>query len=83
MYTLFFLLLCILVGFYKIGELDEEIGRLLGLATGCIICIVALVFPAGYLRVGLYAVGGFVFLTVYKIIRGMAGNDKDETEPRD
>jgi len=83
MYTVFFFLLCILVGFYKIGELDNEIGSLLGLATGILICAVALIFPGSYLRIGLYAIFGFGFLTVYKVIRGMTGNRKNKTEHRD
>jgi len=78
MYTMFFLLLCILVGFYKMGELDSEIGSLLGLVTGIVICAVALVFPGSNWRIGLYAICGIAFLTLYKVIRGMSG--KDETD---
>jgi len=83
MYTVFFFLICVLFGFYKIGELDSEIGSLLGLTTGIVICAVVLIFPGSYLRIGLYAICGFGFLTGYKIIRGMAGNEKDETEHSD
>ena len=76
MYMVLFFFICILVIFYKIGEIDNEIGSLLGLATGILICAVALVFPGGYLRLGLYVLCGFGLLTVYKIVRSMGGKSK-------
>jgi len=65
-YTYIAISFCLLVGSYKIGELDEEIGRVLGLGAGVLVLLANHFFPGGYLRLGLYAVGGFVLLTGYK-----------------
>jgi hypothetical protein len=83
MYIGFFFSLCVLIAFYKIGEFDDEIGRLLGFATGLLICVASLVYSAGLLRIVLYAICGFFFLTVYKILRGLTGHHKHESGHRD
>jgi hypothetical protein len=61
--------ICLLVVFYQIGEFDEEIGNPLGLITGVIVVAADLLFPGGYLRLGLYAIGGIALLTIYKMVR--------------
>ena len=73
-YTSIAIWICILVVFYKIGELDQEIGTPLGLATGALVLGASLIFPGGYLRIGLYAVAGFALLTIYKMVRGSLGS---------
>jgi hypothetical protein len=79
-YTYIAISLCLVVGFYKIGELDEEIGWALGLGTGVLVLVFDHFFPAGYLGLGLYAVGGFILLTVYKVVRGVIESKNPRTE---
>ena len=79
-YTYIAISLCLLVGFCKIGELDDEIGRSLGLGTGVLVLAVNHFFPGGYLGLGLYAVGGFILLTVYKVIRGVTETRSPRTD---
>jgi len=43
-YTHFAIAICIIVGFYKIAEIDEEIGNPLGLTVGALV-ILADFFP--------------------------------------
>ena len=81
-YTYIVISFCILVGFFKIGDLDEGIGWALGLGTGVLVLALNHFIPGGYLGLGLYAIGGFVFLTVYKIIRGMHGTKDGDSEQR-
>ena len=83
MYTGFFFSPCILIFFYKMGQYDNEIGTILGFATGLLICAASFVYPGGFLRTVLYAVCGFVFLTLYKILIGMAYRRKQNTGHRD
>lgn len=59
----------VLVTFYRIGELDDEIGSPLGLATGVLVVGLCLVVSGGVGQIVLFAVGGFVLLTIYKIVR--------------
>jgi hypothetical protein len=66
--VLSFILVC---AFYKIGQLDEEIGWVLGLAAGVLVLILNHFWPGGYTGLALHAVGAFALLTVYKIVRGM------------
>jgi len=86
-YTYIAISFCLLVGFYKIGELDEEIGRALGLGAGVLVLLINHFLPGGYLRLGLYAVGGFALLTAYKIIRGTTEtrgtNENEDAEHQD
>ena len=70
-YTFIAIAALILITFFKVGDLDDEIGNPVGLAAGVLVVGLALVFPGGYLRIVLYAVGGFLLLTVYKIARSM------------
>jgi len=85
-YTYIAIAFCLLVGFYKIGELDEEIGWVLGLAAGVLVLLANHFFPGGYLRLGLYAIGGFALLTVYKIVRSTterrSTDEKEDAEHR-
>lgn len=83
MYIGFFFSLCILIFFFKIGQYDSEIGAVLGFCTGLLICVASLVYSASFLRMVLYAICGFVFLTVYKILRGMLDNNKQKTGHRE
>ena len=73
-YTLILLWACILVGFYRIGKIDKEIGNPLGLATGALVLCASLIFRGGYLGGGLCAVAGLAFLTVCKIVRRTLGS---------
>ncbi|UCD52028.1 MAG: hypothetical protein JSW27_05195 [Phycisphaerales bacterium] len=63
-----FILLC---GFFKIGQIDEEIGWVISLAVGILVLILNHYWPGGYGGLALHAVGGFVLLTIYKIVRGL------------
>lgn len=81
-YTYIAIALCLFVGFFKTGDLDEEIGWGLGLGTGVLVLVVNHFLPGGYLRLGLYAVGGFVLLTLYKIIRDLPESKKNRTQER-
>ncbi len=71
-YTYLAISLCLLVVFFKIGDLDREIGWAVGLGTGFIVLALNHFFPGGYLGLVLYSVGGLILLTIYKIIRGRA-----------
>ena len=86
-YTYIAISFCLLVGFFKLGDLDEEIGWGLGLGTGIVVLVLNHFFPGGYLGLGLYAVGGFVLLTAYKVIRGMpktqSHKHEEDVEQRD
>ncbi len=70
-YTYIAISLCFLVAFYKLGTLDEEIGWGLGLGTGILVVLLNYFFAGGYLGLVVHAIGGFVVLTVYKIIKAM------------
>lgn len=70
-----FFLLC---AFYKMGQIDEEIGWAVGLAIGVLALIGNHFWPGGYAGLALHAVVGFVLLTIYKIVRGMM--DKRDPE---
>lgn len=71
-----FILLC---GFFKMGQLDEEIGWVIGLAAGLLVLILNHYWPGGYGGLLLHAIGGFVLLTVYKVVLGL--KDKRNPEP--
>jgi len=58
-----------LVFFFKIGDLDEEIGNPLGLATGVLVVAACLVIPGGLLKIFLCAIGGLALLTIVKMAR--------------
>jgi hypothetical protein len=77
MYIGMFFLICILVVFYRIGQFDNEIGSFLGLSTGILVCAITLITHGSYLSMVLYSLGGFGFLTAYKILRDMTGNKKN------
>lgn len=69
-YTDIAIAIVIIVGFYKIGAIDKEIGNPLGVATGILVVAAYFLFPGGYLSLGLYALAAFVLLTIYKMVRG-------------
>ena len=85
-YTYIAISLCVLVGFNKLGDLDDDIGWGLGLGTGVIVLVLNHFLPGGYLGLGLYAVGGVILLTIYKIVRDLAETKSqekgDDTGPR-
>ena len=68
-YTSIAMAIFVLVCFYKIGDLDEQIGNPLGLVAGALVVAASIFFPGGWLRLGSYAIGGIVFLTIYKAVR--------------
>jgi hypothetical protein len=79
-YTYIAISFCLLVGFFKIGGLDDEIGWGLGLGTGILALVLNHFFIGGYFGLVLYAIGGIVLLTVYKIIKAMPKKtDNDDT----
>ena len=86
-YTYIAISFCLLLVFFKMGELDEDIGWALGLGAGLMVLLTNHFFPGSYLRLGLYAVGGFALLTVYKIVRSMperrSSDEEEETEHRE
>lgn len=75
-YTYVMLSFFLLCGFWKMGQIDEDIGWAVGLAFGLLALIGNHYWPGGYAGLALHAVVGFVLLTIYKIVRGM-------TEKRD
>lgn len=77
-YTYIAISFCLLVGFFKIGDFDEEIGWALGLGAGVLALVLNHFFIGGYLGLALHAVGGFALLTIYKIIKAMP--DKKEED---
>ncbi len=86
-YTYVAIAFCLVVVFFKMGQMDEEIGWVLGLGAGVLVLLMDHFFPGGYLRLGLYAVGGFALLTVYKIARSATerrdSNEEENTDRRD
>jgi hypothetical protein len=68
-----FFLLC---AFTKIGQIDEEIGWVIGLAFGILALILNHYWPGGYGGLALHAVLGFVLLTIYKVVRGLTERRK-------
>ena len=68
-YTSIAIAICLLVVFYQIGELDEDIGNPLGLLIGILVVAAVILFPGGYVRLALYAIAGFALLTLYKMVR--------------
>jgi hypothetical protein len=88
MYFIYFSIpACVLYAFFKIGDLDDEIGGALGLGTGMMVLVLHFLVPGGYVGLVLYSVGGFILLTIYKILRGLSkkkGRKTDEDfEQRD
>jgi len=83
-YTYIMLSFFLLCAFYKMGQIDEEIGWAIGLAFGVLALILNHFWPGGYAGLALHAVGGFVLLTVYKIVRGLTEtrnpNQEDDAE---
>jgi hypothetical protein len=78
-YTYIAISFILLYGFFKIGQLDKEIGWVIGLAVGILVLILNHFWPGGYGGLFLHGVGGFVLLIVYKIVRGMT--EKRDPEP--
>ena len=70
-YTYIAISFCLPVAFSKLGSFDEEIGWGLGLGTGVFALVLNHFFIGGYLGLVLYAIGGIILLTIYKIIRAM------------
>ena len=82
-YTYIAIILCVLVLFFKIGELDKEIGWAIGLGTGLLVLVLDYFLPGGFLGLVLYALGGYALLTVYKILRSLperGGKNCDDNE---
>ena len=63
--------ICVLYAFFKVGDIDDEIGGALGLGTGMVVLLLHFFVPGGYVGLVLYSVGGFILLTIYKILRGL------------
>jgi len=59
----------IVLVFSKIGQADEEIGWVFGLAGGFLVLILNHFWPVGYGGLILHAVLVFALLTGYKIVR--------------
>ena len=77
-YTYIAISLCLLVGFFKLGDLDEEIGWALGLGAGLLALVLNHFFIGGYFGLALYAIGGVVLLTAYKIVKAMPGKTSED-----
>ena len=71
--ALSFILLC---AFFKIGQIDEEIGWVIGLSVGILALILNHYWPGGCRGLALHAVLGFVLLTLYKVVCGLAERRK-------
>jgi len=79
-YTYIAFSLCLLVGFFKIGDLDDEIGWALGLGAGVLALVLNHFFIGGYLGLLVHAIIAFVLLTIYKIIRGLPETKKQSDD---
>ncbi len=60
----------VLCVFFKIGQLDDEIGIIIGVSAGILTLILNHYWLGGYLGLLLNALIVFALLTVYKIARG-------------
>ena len=69
-YTYLFVGFLVVCAFGKVGQIDEEIGLFLGASVGVVAVLLNHWWPGGYGGLVLNVVGGFVLLTVYKIVRG-------------
>jgi hypothetical protein len=79
-YTYVAISFCLLVGFFKIGSFDEEIGWAIGLAAGLLALVLNHFFIGGYFGLALHAIGGFVLLTAYKILKAMPGKSGKDND---
>ena len=77
-YTYLAFSFCLLVVFVKIGELDKEIGWAIGLGTGVLALVLNHYFIGGCFGLAIYGVGGFVLLTVYKIIKPVPDKTRND-----
>ena len=66
-YTGIAIVICVLVGFWKIGELDEDLTTTQGLIVGALVVLVQSFFPRGYLFLALYVFLGVAVLTICKV----------------
>jgi len=73
----------LLYAFTKMGQIDEEIGWVIGLSFGILALILNHYWPGGCGGLVLHAVGGFVLLTIYKTICGLTErrHRKEEDDP--
>ena len=69
---------CLLVVFFKLGDLDGEIGWGLGLGTGVLALVLNHFFIGGNFGLVLYAIGGIVLLTVFKTIKSMPNKTRND-----
>jgi hypothetical protein len=58
--------------------LYKEIGWAIGLGTGVLALVLNHFFIGGCLGLALYAIGGFVLLTVYKIIKPVPDKTRND-----
>jgi len=77
-YTYLFFGLLVVVGFGKMGQIDEEIGLFVGVSVGVLAVLVNHWWPGGYKGLAINVVVGFVVLTVYKIVREGIGRRRPE-----
>ncbi len=83
-YTYVAFAFALLVVFFKIGQLDEEIGLVIGLSAGILALILNHYWPRSYGGLLLHGLGMFALLTVYKIIQGhWQTRDSDQEEDSD
>lgn len=68
-YTYIAFSFCLIVRFFKLGDLDDEIGWALGLGAGVLALVLNHFFIVGYLGLFLHGILGFVLLTAYKMIK--------------
>jgi len=73
----------LLYAFTKIGQADEEIGWVIGLAFGILALILNHYWPGGYGGLALHAVLGFVLLTLYKVVRDLTERRAPSQQPEE
>jgi hypothetical protein len=77
-YTYLVIAFFLVLGFTKMGQMDEEIGWVLGLSGGFFVLILNHYWPGRYWGLALHAVVVFALLTAYKIVRGLWENRPPE-----
>ena len=82
-YTGFAIALVIVVLFYKFGDLDDDLNPVLSMGVGGIVIGLQYLYPAGWLRLGLYILFGIAVLAAYKgIVQYKKGHDSQKPPPK-
>ncbi len=81
-YIGFAIALVIVVLFYKIGDLDDDLNPIFSMGVGGIVAGLQFLYPGGWLRLGFYILLGIAILTAYKLIlHYWKGRDSQDAPP--